>query len=294
MKTFLVFGLALFAFFRVSAQVTVDLSLNQDQFLPSESIPLTVKITNLSGQQLHLGAEPDWLTFNVESADGFVVIKSSEVPVLGKFDLDSSQIGIKRVDLQPYFSMTKPGRYRVTATLRIKAWAAEISSAPKHFDVVSGAPLWSQNFGVPDGTNAAPEVRKYTLEKANYLKEQLRLYVQVSDPDVQEVFKVSALGPMVSFSHPEAQVDRLSRLNVLWQTGAQWWTYALVNPDGTIAREDTYDNFYSRPRLAVNANGDVLVAGGTRRPKPTEMPIVLSPDQLPQMPLPPAAPPAKK
>lgn len=288
MKTSLVFGLALFAFFRVSAQVTVDLSLNQDQFLPSESIPLTVKITNLSGQQLHLGAEPDWLTFNVESADGFVVIKSSEVPVLGKFDLDSSQIGIKRVDLQPYFSMTKPGRYRVTATLRIKAWAAEISSAPKHFDVVSGAPLWSQNFGVPDGTNTAPEVRKYTLEKANYLKEQLRLYVQVSDPDVQEVFKVSALGPMVSFSHPEAQVDRLSRLNVLWQTGAQWWTYALVNPDGTIAREDTYDNFYSRPRLTVNANGDVLVAGGTRRPKPTEMPIVLSPDQLPQMPLPPA------
>ena len=280
--------MALFAFFRVSAQVTVDLSLNQDQFLPSESIPLTVKITNLSGQQLHLGAEPDWLTFNVESADGFVVIKSSEVPVLGKFDLDSSQIGIKRVDLQPYFSMTKPGRYRVTATLRIKAWAAEISSAPKHFDVVSGAPLWSQNFGVPDGTNTAPEVRKYTLEKANYLKEQLRLYVQVSDPDVQEVFKVSALGPMVSFSHPEAQVDRLSRLNVLWQTGAQWWTYALVNPDGTIAREDTYDNFYSRPRLTVNANGDVLVAGGTRRPKPTEMPIVLSPDQLPQMPLPPA------
>src|SRR5690242_21888625 len=118
MKTLLVFGLAMFAFFRVSAQVTVDLSMDQEQFLPSESVPLAVKITNQSGQQLHLGAEPDWLTFSVEAADGFVVIKNSEVPVLGEFDLESSQMAIKRVDLQPYFSMTKPGRYRVRSEER--------------------------------------------------------------------------------------------------------------------------------------------------------------------------------
>lgn len=286
MKTFLVFGLAILGLCRASAQVTVELSMDQEQFLPSESIPLAVKITNLSGQQLHLGETPDWLTFNVESSDGFVVIKNSEVPVVGKFDLDSSQEAIKRVDLQPYFSITKPGRYRVTATLRIRDWAAEISSAPKHLDVVSGAPLWSQKFGVPGGTNVVPEVREYTLEKANYLKEQLRLYVQVSDADEQRVYKVSSLGEMVSFSHPEAQVDRMSRLNVLWQTGAQWFGYAVVNPDGTIAEQDTYDNYYSRPRLAVDVNGKVVVVGGTRRPKPTELPVVHSPGELPQVPPP--------
>lgn len=142
MKTFLVFGLAMFAWFHVSAQVTVELSMQQQQFLPSESMPVAVKITNQSGQQIHLGAEPDWLTFNVESADGFVVIKNSEVPVLGKFDLESSQMAIKRVDLQPYFSMMKPGRYHVTATVRIPAWSLEVTSAPKHFDIVYGAPLW--------------------------------------------------------------------------------------------------------------------------------------------------------
>ncbi len=283
MKTLLVFTFALMAFFRASAQVDMELSLDQDYFLPIETIPLAVKITNRSGQQLHLGADADWLTFNVEADDGFVVIKNAEVPVTGAFDLETSQLAIKRVDLQPYFSMTKPGRYHVIATLHIKDWSAQMASQPKHFDVIAGAKLWSQDFGVKDGTNAAPEVRKYTLEQANYLKQQLRLYVQVSDAAEDTVYKVTALGPMVSFSHTEAQVDRSSRLNVLWQAGAQSFNYAIVNPDGTVALTDYYDNFYSRPRLTVNENGDVVVLGGTRRPKPTELPIVKPPNQLPPL-----------
>ena len=75
-------ALMLLAFFRASAQVSMELSLDQDEFLPNEPIRLAVKITNTSGQQLHLGADPSWLTFNVESADGFVIIKKGEVPVV--------------------------------------------------------------------------------------------------------------------------------------------------------------------------------------------------------------------
>ena len=109
MKTLFILGLAVLGVLRVSAQVDVELSLDQEQFLPSESLPLAVKISNRSGQQIHLGAEPDWLTFNVEAVDGFVVIKNAEVPVTGAFDLETGQLGIKRVDLQPYFNLTKPG-----------------------------------------------------------------------------------------------------------------------------------------------------------------------------------------
>ena len=277
---------------RAAAQVSLELSLEQEQFLPSETVPLAVKITNRSGTQLHLGAEADWLTFNVESTDGFVVIKNAEVPVTGEFDLESSQMAIKRVDLQPYFSMVKPGRYRVIATLRIKDWSKQMASAPKSFDVINGAKLWAQDFGVPDGTNHIPEARKYTLEQANYLRDQLRLYVQVSDAAEARVYKVTALGPMVSFSHTEAQVDRASRLNVLWQTGGQSFSFAIVHPDGTVAQRDTYDNFLSRPRLTVNSDGEVIVLGGTRRMKLNEFPVVKSPNELPPMPQP--NPPAEK
>jgi hypothetical protein len=281
MKTFFAGLIAVLFVSRVSAQVMVELSFDQEQFLPSESVPLTVKITNRSGEQLHLGADPDWLTFSVEAADGFVVIKSGEVPVLGEFDLESAQEATKRVDLQPYFAMTKPGRYRVTATLRIKAWSSHVTSTPKSFDVINGAKLWAQDFGVPGEPGHPPEARKYTLEQANYLKEQLRLYVQLSDVAEARVYKVTALGPMVSFSHPEAQVDRMSQLHVIWQTGGQSFSYVLVYPNGTIGQQETYDNFISRPRLTVNDEGEVEVTGGTRRMKSSEYPTVRMPAELP-------------
>jgi|SRR5665213_220104 len=272
MKIFLISLLAVAAFFRASAQMEVELALDQDQFLPDEAMPLAVKIINRSGQPIHLGDDPSWLTFNVESVDGFVVIKNAEVPVLGGFDLESSQMATKRVDLQPYFVMSKPGRYKVITTVRIQQWSLTINSAPKYFDVINGAELWSQDFGVMLATNAAPESRKYTLVEANYLREQLRLYVQVSTGDGSHVFKVASLGPLVSFSAPEAQVDRVSRLNVLWQTGAQSFSYTIVSPDGAVVSRDVYDNFNSRPRLKVNASGEVVVQGGVRRAKVTDFP----------------------
>jgi hypothetical protein len=265
----------------VAAQVRVELSQAQDQFLPCESMPLKVKITNRSGQTLHLGAEPDWLTFSVEAADGFVVIKNCEVPVTGAFDLDSAQEATKLVDLQPYFAMTKPGRYHVTATLRIADWSSHVTSEPKSFDVIHGALLWEQDFGVPTEPGHPPEARKYSLIQANYLKEQLRLYAQVGDGTSSRVYKVTALGPMVSFSHPEQMVDKQSQLHVLWQTGGQSFSYTLVYPNGTLGDQETYDNFNSRPRLAVTDDGDVVVKGGTRRMKTTEYPLVKMPDELP-------------
>jgi hypothetical protein len=229
------------------------------------------------------------LTFNVDSSDGFAVIKNGEVPVTGAFELESSQMAIKRVDLQPYFSMTKTGRYKVTATLRVKDWSLQRASAPKHFDVITGALLWQQDYGVPDGTNRVPEARKYTLVQANYLRDQLRLYVQVSDSTLSRIYKVTALGPMVSFGRPEAKVDRASRLNVLWQTGAQAFSFFVVNTDGTLAKQELYDISVARPRLVVDDNGDVLVRGGTRRKSQAEYPAVKAPNELPPM-APPAQP----
>jgi hypothetical protein len=188
------------------------------------------------------------------------------------------------VDLKPYFNLTRPGRYRITATLRIKDWAAETTSPAKFFDVISGAKLWSQDFGIPapgGATNSAPEVRKYTLEKANYLRSQLRLYVEVSDESEARVFNVVSIGKMVSFSEPEEQLDRYSNLHVLWQSGASIFTYAVVNPDGGLARQDIYEYNAARPRLAMGDDGTVSVLGGVRRPKSGELPVVRSPIELP-------------
>ena len=282
---FLALGLAISVSLRAPAQVAVEVVLEQEQFLPSESMPVAVRITNRSGQPLHLGAEANWLTFDVEGADGLIVLKNAEVPVVGEFELNSSQVATKRVDLAPYFGMTQPGRYHVTATVRVKAWGTDITSPVKNFDVITGARIWSQDFGMPPSagaTNRPPEVRKYTLQKANYLRAQLRLYVEVSDATESRVFKVVNIGKTVSFSTPEIQLDRLSNLHLVWQSGAAHFTYAVVSPEGALLRQEVYDYASSgpRPRLSMADDGTVTVYGGVRRVQPEPMPMVKSPNDL--------------
>jgi hypothetical protein len=278
--------LAVTSIFSTSAQVTVSLTLDQDQFLPSEALPLAVHITNQSGQPLHLGANPDWLTFSVESADNSdnsIVVKNTNPPVQGDFELDSSQVATKHVDLEPYFDLRRPGHYRIIATVRIKDWNTDITSPPRGFDVVNGAKLWSQVFGVPllpGVTNRPPEVRKYTLVEANYLRSQLRMYVQVSNESGTAIFKVRSIGPMVSFSQPEEQLDQSSNLHVLYQSGAASFIYSVINPDGDLVRQEVYDYLNVHPRLRVGDDGSITVFGGVRRVKPQDMPPVKSPDEL--------------
>ena len=287
MKTFrLALVLAALTWYEASAQIAVEIVLDQDQFLPSEKVPTAVKITNRSGQPLHLGTDANWLTFAVESGDGFIVVKKSEVPVLGEFNLNSSEMATKWVDLAPYFDLTRPGRYHVVATVRVKDWRAETASPAKNFDVITGARVWAQEFGVPaltGATNSAPEVRKYTLQKANYLRQQLRLYVEVSDVAESRVFNVVSVGKMVSFSSPEPLLDRYSNLHVIWQSGAAHYTYAMVNPDGQLLRQEVYDyvSGLPRPRLNLADDGTVSVYGGVRRVKAEPMPMVKSPNELP-------------
>jgi len=280
-KFFFACGLLALAVWPAMAQVTVEVTTDQDQFLQGESIPVAVKITNRSGQQLHLGADNEWLTFNVQSVDCFIVIQNSEVPVKEAFDLESSQEATKHVDIAPYFDLSKKGGYKVTATLHIKEWAQDINSKPKNIDIVSGAKLWSQEFGLP-ATNHAPEMRRYTLEQASYLRGEKRLYVQVSDQTGGQIFATRALGPAVEFNGPEALVDRYSMLHVVWQSGGQSFNYSLVNADGEVLRTEMYDDYNnSRPHLMVDDSGDIRVKGGVRRPQPGELPQVSPPPEVP-------------
>ena len=271
---------------RAPAQVvTVQLSLEQEQFLPGETMPVTVRVVNNSGQPLHLGADANWLRFNVESLDAGVVVKrNGEAPVTGEFDLGSSEMATKRLDLAPYFAVTRAGRYRVTATVHIKEWDTDATSPAKEFDIIDGARIWSLDFGLPipaGVTNQPPVVRKYILEEANYLRQQLRMYVLVSDQSGTRILKVSAIGPMVSFSQPEAQLDRASNLHLIYQSGAQTFLYSVVSPDGNILEQETYDYLDKRPHLGVDSNGDIVEQGGVRRVRTSELPVVKAPIDLP-------------
>jgi hypothetical protein len=275
------------------AQVTVEVTQEQNQFLPGEKIITAVHITNRSGQTLRLGVEDNWLTFSVESHDREIVPKNGDVPVTGEFLLSSSKVATKRVDLAPYFSASLPGAYSVTATLRIKGWDREFTSAPKKFDVIEGARLWEQEVGLPQtmgSTNTVPETRRYILQQAHYLKSQLRLYLRLTDGAGQKTFRVFPIGPMVSFGRPEPQVDRMSNLHLLYQDKPHSYDYTVFNPDGQVIVHETFDYLNSRPRLQPEGDGRVSVAGGTRRVTANDVPPPKPEDLLSDKPVEPVPP----
>jgi hypothetical protein len=258
----------------LKAQVSLDVLLDQEQYLRDESLPVKVRLTNLSGQTLHLGKEEDWLTFSIESKDGFVVRRLAQPPVAGEFELESSLSATKRVDVMPCFGLSRPGRYTVTASVRIRQWNQEWVTHPRSFDIIAGTTLWEREFGVP-ATNALPEVRKYSLVQAQALR-QMRLYVRTTDPAEAKVFAVIPIGPLVSFSKPESQLDKTSRLHVLFQTGPRSFKYSIVSPDGELVVRQTYDyTGGSRPILRAGSEGQILVTGGVRRMTSADLPTLL-------------------
>ncbi len=206
--------------FAAESGVTVEVNIEQEQFLPNEDIVVAVRIVNFSGQTLHLGKDADWLTFTVDGKESLVVSKLEDPVVMGEFSLGSSLAGIKRINLTPCFDFRRTGRYTVKATVKIPQWEKEISSAPRKFEIINGTKLKELQFGLPKSNsgNSDPEVRKYILQLATYLK-QNKLYLRVTDGAGEKTFKVFLIALVPSFNDPDMQLDKNSNLHLLNQTG---------------------------------------------------------------------------
>jgi hypothetical protein len=265
-------ALALLAAWPLQAQlngVTAQLQLAQDEYLPGEDLDLKVRITNRSGQEIILGADNDWLVVSITDENNVACAKLGDMPLQGEFFLLSGEVGIRPLNPTPYFDFRRLGRYRITASLRIPQWRQEIVCKSVSFTVGNGVALpnlANLQFGLPmppGATNAAPEVRSYSLLKVSHLKE-LKLYFRLTD-SAGKILRVFPIAHMTSFTDPEAQIDRFNNLHVLSQTGARSFNYCVINPQGQWVVRQTYGRTDTRPVLRVDAEGRIFVAGGARR-----------------------------
>lgn len=262
----------------VAAQLSVELTFDQEHYLAGERMMAVVRIVNYTGRTLRLGQDPGWLEFSVETSDGRIVEQLGEPAVVEPFDLPSASRGTRRVDLTPYYNMAGTGRYLVRATVRIPELSQELTSKVAGINVVSGARIWAQDFGVPGPVDRPPEVRKYALVTATIHKRPT-LYARVADLTETRIFRVATLGPVLAFTYPEPQVDRSGQLHVLFQTGAQQFTYVVLNPDGEIVLRQRHQYGDGRPRLRVNDEGRIGVAGGFRARSADDLPVEESPKE---------------
>lgn len=274
-----------------SAQVTVEVLFDEPEFLRDESMVVRVRVTNRSGRPLQLGQSNDWLSFSVQAADGTAVLRLADPPVAGAFTLASAQSATKTVNLMPCYDFPGPGRYAVSASVRIPQWEGEITSPPATFHIIRGSKLLEEECGVP-APAGPPEMRKYALLRATGLRQQ-RLYVRVTDAAEQKVFRVVPLGPVVSFGRPEVRVDGSSILHLLFQNGPRSFLYGAITPDGAWQSRLTFDYGETRPTLRVTGQGRVVVSGGVRRVTPADLPAAGAASPVGENPAPPPAAPPK-
>jgi hypothetical protein len=257
-----------------SAQISVEVQLDQDQYLPNESLVAKVRITNRSGQSLKMGTTPDWLTFSIGSRENPVVPQIADPDVVRPFTSESGTTVTRRVDLSPYYNLTKSGRFELSAAVKVAEWGQIFVSKPVVFEVKPGSKFWEMVFGMPAAPDQKqPEIRKYILQKTVSLK-SMTLYFRLTDRDETRNFRVYPIAPMVSFSKPEAQLDPESNLHVLHQTGARSFNYSVISPEGNMTLRQTFDYTTTRPILKPDKDGKIGVAGGIRHVGPTDYPPV--------------------
>jgi hypothetical protein len=212
-------------------------------------------------------------------------IKTPEVQ--GAFDLESSTIATKKVDLSTLFDLTRVGSYRIVATVNVPAFRENFASPSKQFIISNGSRLGEEiTFGVPNsaGPDGKPEVRKYRLIQTNPGADA-KLFVRVSDM-MNNSIKVIPIGGLVSFSRPEPQLDRWSNLHLLYQNGARSLLYTEINPEGMVIAKETHEITDSRPTLVANDEGRIIVRGGARRYTSHDIPpidpvLASAADQIP-------------
>lgn len=248
---------------RALAQVEVQVAVPQELFLVGEPVEVALRIANFTGAKAVFGKEPGWLRFNVEAWDGGVVNRITDGPDPGEFSLESSTRGTVRIDVQPAFDLTRPGRYRISATVRVPG-GGEFTSPETTLEVVRGTKLWDKDFGVVEQGTDMVQARKYLLSQVTHLREA-RLYVRVTDASEAGHLRTVPLGSTVSFNRAACSVDRQSRLHVLHQFDASSYRYHQVGPDGTLLARRTYVFEEKRPQLRMSESGEVAVVGGERK-----------------------------
>ncbi len=258
-----------------SAGVAVEIMLDETVYLPGEDLPVGVRVSNLSGRPITLGTDNLWLSFYAETKSGEIVPRVGQVPVEGEFTLDSAKAGTKWWNVRPYFDFQDSGPHLIYAELRVPFGTERIISEPASFTIQNARKLWEISFGVPpsvEAPNRPPEIRRYALQSAVRTRDR-NLYARVTDETETRIYRVVLLDRLLSFANPRPQLDNLSQLHVLFQTGGSTYTYCVVTPDGEIAIRQKHEIFSgSRPRLTKMDDGSILVGGGRRLPASSDVP----------------------
>ncbi len=245
-----------------AAQVRVDISFKRKLYVMYEPLIAAVTVHNLSGRPLLLDdtAEHRWLSFNIETADGRIIPPNNPDYAFPPAAIEPGEKLPAAFNLTPLFPLQEFGLYRIRASVYVPEFGRFFSSPPLAVEITDGRPIWQEVVGVPGG-DGKPALRTITL-LSHKLSRSTRLYARIEDRENGRIYATHQLGPFLTFGRPEVILDAGNEIHILQNSAPKQFLYTHLDLDGKVIDRQFYVEAGSRPRLAKQTGGTVVVSGG--------------------------------
>ena len=258
--TLLGFALLLAGTENASAQLGVEMSLNNTDYVSHESVKATVKVHNRSGQDVVL--PQGWLTFDVYNGSRMLSGHRGAAGGMPPFVLGAGKSITKVVSINSLYPVYDWGNYRVNASVYYPPLRNYFTSKPKRFTVTDPKPFWSESIGVSQGRNKLSSFRIYELIEHRGLK-RTEIYVRLRDAKGGRIYATYSIGRYINVTKPQATIDSQNRLHVMQMAGRQIYQHSTINSEGSFLGAQYYKGGRERPTLMIDGSGIVKVKGGT-------------------------------
>lgn len=243
------------------AQIEVKLQMPRNTYVAGEPVPVTISITNHSGQDLVLQGNNrmSWIDFTVTSGRGVPMTPLGK-PAFGAVKVPLGQTMARTVNLAQLFPLQTMGNYSIYGVVRLPGQTTDgFISNRLLFNINNALPYWSQKVGVPGKPGQSREYRvlNFTGGRKNML------YAQVVDARTGNPLQTHSLGEVLMFRKPTVTLDNRQVMHVLYLIGPTLWAHARVGPDGSLLGRELHKRGAGPDPQLVTLKGGIVQVGNS-------------------------------
>jgi len=265
LRPLLWFAVLLAVLTHAHAQITVEFSVKRRLFIRHEPIIATVTLTNLTGRDIVLDDTPEmqWFAFQVTGSGERIFPPRNPNYSLDPLEIKAGEQKRRTVNLNELYEIGDFGIYRVRASIFFAPTGKFFSSRMTSIEITDGQLIWTKTVGVPGGSAADSDQRKYSL-LAHQQGEYRVLYVRVEDRENGTVFCTQEVGRMIDGQPPVAEFDLANNLYILHLTGLREYLLTKIGLNGEFMGGTRYTAPKARPYFRRLDNGQVQIVGAKR------------------------------
>ncbi len=225
----LISGLLLLFTLSLEAQIALQLKLKDTRYLRYEPIDLTLIIRNNSGNTLIFGDSDinnGRIFFEVCGQNGKIapVFDKSANPASGLI-LAAGDTRELRVSINMLHDMQREDNYSITAYLNHDRLSRTHLSNTVDLEVVEGLRIAEKNVGLPSVDDSSV-IKSIQLLLLLFDAKEEKLYC-LRAQDEENVYAVFRLGPYISGSKPQIEIDGSSSIHILIQVRPRLYSYLI-------------------------------------------------------------------